>query len=64
MKKYWKRIIQTARLMVGVGDYDVYLIHCRTHHPAHTPMTREQYFIQRMQARYPGKDGKINRCPC
>jgi uncharacterized short protein YbdD (DUF466 family) len=50
--------------MVGVGDYDGYLEHCRQHHPEQQPMSRSDYFRYGQEARYPGKDGKIKRCPC
>lgn len=64
MKSFFKRVAQTARLMVGVGDYDAYVTHYRMHHPERTPMTKEEYFLNRLQARYLGKKGTINRCPC
>jgi uncharacterized short protein YbdD (DUF466 family) len=44
--------VQTARLIVGVPDYDVYLAHMRRAHPEKTPMSREAFFEERMQARY------------
>lgn len=59
-----KRTTQTLRLMVGVGDYEAYVKHCCDHHPDHVVMTKEQYFLHRLQARYPDKKGNINRCPC
>lgn len=64
MKNIFKRLAQMARLMVGVGDYEAYVTHYRTHHPKLTPMTKEEYFLNRLQARYPGKKGNVNRCPC
>lgn len=63
-KIFVKRTVQTLRLMVGVGDYDLYVKHCRDHHSNHIVMTKEQYFLNRLQARYPNKKGSINRCPC
>lgn len=59
-----KRTAQTLRLMVGVGDYEAYVKHCRDHHPDYVAMNKEQYFLNRLQARYPNKKGNINRCPC
>ena len=35
---------QTARLMVGLPDYDVYLTHMQTQHPDKTAMTYEEFF--------------------
>jgi uncharacterized short protein YbdD (DUF466 family) len=63
-KGFFRKIAQTARLMVGIGDYETYRLHYQTHHPKLTPMTREQYFLQRLHARYPHKSGDIKRCPC
>lgn len=59
-----RRMAQGARLMVGVGDYDAYLAHMQERHPGHTAMTREQYFRHCVEARYPKKGGRIQRCPC
>ena len=47
-----KYLGQAARLMVGVPDYDLYVTHLRRRHPDRTPMTREAFFVDRVQARY------------
>ncbi len=52
LRRGWRLIVQTARLVVGVPDYDVYLAHMRHRHPQTAPMTREAFFNERMQARY------------
>lgn len=49
---------QTMRLMVGVPDYQTYLEHMSRTHPERTPMTYEEFFRERQQARYGGKLGK------
>lgn len=59
-----RRIAQTARLMVGVGDYQQYLRHMQLHHPDVAAMTESAYFRYCQESRYPGKDGSIKRCPC
>ncbi|HEX7820557.1 MAG TPA: CstA-like transporter-associated (seleno)protein [Sphingobium sp.] len=51
---------QTARLMVGMPDYDAYVAHMAEHHPGVTAMTRTQYFRDRQEARYGGRNG--GRC--
>ena len=52
----WSAAKATARLAVGVPDYDAYVAHVLTQHPGATPMTREQFAIERMHARYgPGR---------
>ena len=58
------RAVQTARLMVGVGDYQQYLEHMQLHHPDTTAMSEVAYFRYCQESRYPGKDGSIKRCPC
>lgn len=45
-------LVQTGRLIVGVPDYDLYVAHLRRRHPDRTPMTREAFFADRVQARY------------
>lgn len=52
---------RTARLMVGVPDYDTYVEHRRTCHPGAPIMNREEFFRERQNARYGGKN-RINRC--
>jgi uncharacterized short protein YbdD (DUF466 family) len=49
----------TAKLMVGVPDYDVYVEHRRTCHPGAPIMSREEFFRERQSARY---GGRVNRC--
>ena len=53
----------TARLMVGVGNYQAYCAHMRDKHPELEPMTECEYFRRSQQSRYPS-DGSIKRCPC
>ncbi|UHQ19639.1 YbdD/YjiX family protein [Lysobacter sp. KIS68-7] len=48
----WRAAKQTARLAIGMPDYEVYVAHVRACHPEATPMTREAFAIERMQARY------------
>lgn len=49
---HWRQAVRTARLAVGVPDYDAYVVHMRAHHPRSTPMDREAFFRERMAARY------------
>jgi len=64
MKIVFQRMAETARLMVGVGDYQKYCAHMQQHHPELAAMTETEYFRYSQEARYPSKDGAINRCPC
>jgi uncharacterized short protein YbdD (DUF466 family) len=55
--KACKYLGQAARLMVGVPDYDAYVQHMKTTHPEQTPMTYEEFYNNRVEARYGGKGG-------
>ncbi len=48
---------QTAKMMVGVPDYDNYVQHMKNTHPDQTPMTYEEFFRDRQDARYGSKGG-------
>jgi uncharacterized short protein YbdD (DUF466 family) len=52
---------QSLRLMIGVPDYGTYLRHPRAQHPDAAPMSYEEFFRERQQARYGGK-GRMGRC--
>ena len=47
-----KLIFKTARLMVGMPDYEAYLQHMARHHPLETPKAPADFFIERQNARY------------
>lgn len=59
--RFWRRAVQTARLMVGVPDYDTYVAHRRAHHPGEPVMSYTEFFRERQTARY-GERGRISRC--
>jgi uncharacterized short protein YbdD (DUF466 family) len=56
-------LAQTARLMVGIPDYQVYVEHRRNTHPDLPVMTYEEFFRERQQARYAVSKGRF-RCCC
>jgi len=60
MKRWVALLRQTARLMVGLPDYDAYLRHMAQHHPDRVAMDRVAFFRDRQEARYGGKNG--GRC--
>ncbi len=60
--KPWQLLVRTARLMVGIPDYETYLEHRRAKHPDEPVMTYEEFFRNRQDARYAGGRGKISRC--
>jgi uncharacterized short protein YbdD (DUF466 family) len=45
---------QTARLMVGIPDYETYLAHRRARHPGEPVMSYEEFFRERQTSRYAG----------
>lgn len=56
------RMQRTARLMVGVPDYDAYVAHRRTTHPDEPVMSYEEFFRDCQDRRYGGKNGGAIRC--
>ena len=49
---------QTLRLMVGLPDYDTYLTHMAATHPDRAPMNYEEFYRERLQARYGAGGGR------
>ncbi|WP_042443531.1 YbdD/YjiX family protein [Azospirillum sp. B510] len=49
---------QTAKLMIGVPDYDRYVAHMGERHPDKPVMTYQEFLDNRLEARYgAGKAG-------
>lgn len=48
------QLTATARLMVGVPDYDAYVNHMRVRHPDQAPLDYTSFFRARQEARYGG----------
>lgn len=46
-----------GQCMIGVPDYDTYVAHVAATHPDQTPMTWEEFFRDRQDARYGGGSG-------
>lgn len=57
-----KSLTSTARLMVGVPDYDAYVAHRKSAHPNEPLMSYEDFFAERQASRYGEGGGKISRC--
>lgn len=53
---------RTARLMVGVPDYDDYVAHRHKDHPGEPVMSYAEFFRERQNSRYGVGTGKISRC--
>ena len=59
--KFGAYLGQTARLMVGLPDYDNYLDHMQKNHPDQPAMSYETFFRERQDARY-GGGGRVPKC--
>jgi uncharacterized short protein YbdD (DUF466 family) len=55
-------VAQTARLMVGVPDYQTYVVHRQTQHPDQPVMSYEEFFRERQDARYSISKGRFRGC--
>jgi uncharacterized short protein YbdD (DUF466 family) len=53
---------QTARLMIGIPDYQTYVEHQRTSHPDEPVMSYEAFFRERQDARYAVGRGRFRGC--
>lgn len=53
---------QAARMMVGMPDYGTYVRHMELNHPGQPYMTYEEFFKERLNARYGGGAGRPIRC--
>jgi uncharacterized short protein YbdD (DUF466 family) len=62
LRDVMKRIAETARLMVGLPDYDRYLAHRRAVHPGEAAMSRDEFHRERTERRFGGGAGRISRC--
>lgn len=60
MSGFLTRLRETAHLMVGLPSYAAYLRHMAERHPERTPMSEPEFFRDRQEARYGGKNG--GRC--
>jgi uncharacterized short protein YbdD (DUF466 family) len=58
--RYWTT--RTARLMIGVPDYETYVAHRRANHPDQPIMTYVEFFRERQQARYAITKGRFRGC--
>ncbi len=52
LARWWRAAAQTARLAIGIPDYDNYVQHIQRNHPDRLPMSRDEFFHERMMARY------------
>ena len=62
LKLVCERVTQTARLMVGVPDYQTYVTHSQATHPDSKVMSYEEFFRERQAARYAIGKGRFRGC--
>jgi len=55
-------VTQTARLMVGVPDYQTYVRHRQAQHPGQPVMNYQEFFRERQTARYAIGKGRFRGC--
>ncbi|HYJ31193.1 MAG TPA: CstA-like transporter-associated (seleno)protein [Allosphingosinicella sp.] len=60
LRDVMKRAAETARLMVGLPDYEAYAAHRRSAHPGEPVMSREDFHRERTERRYAA--GATGRC--
>jgi uncharacterized short protein YbdD (DUF466 family) len=59
---FCERVVETARLMVGVPDYDGYVAHTQATHPDRQVMTYQEFFRERQDTRYAIGKGRFRGC--
>jgi uncharacterized short protein YbdD (DUF466 family) len=55
-------VTKTARLMIGIPDYQTYVSHRQAIHPGQPIMTYEEFFRERQAARYEIGKGRFRGC--
>lgn len=59
----WRQVTRVTRQVCGIPDYDAYLEHRGRHHPGEPVMTFEEFFRNRLDARYgSSKNGGMRCC--
>lgn len=53
---------RAARLMIGIPDYETYVVHRRTNHPDQPIMTYVEFVRERQEARYAVGKGRFRGC--
>jgi len=53
---------RTARLMIGIPDYETYVEHRRVLHPGQPIMSYEEFFFERQSVRYTVSKERMKGC--
>jgi uncharacterized short protein YbdD (DUF466 family) len=62
LRTAYKWAARAARLMVGVPDYETYVAHRRAQHPDEPIMTYEEFYLNRLKARYTIDKDRLRGC--
>jgi uncharacterized short protein YbdD (DUF466 family) len=62
MRGILEGMVRTARLAVGVPDYEVYVQCRRTNQPGQPVMTYEEFVAERQEARFAVEKGRFKSC--
>jgi uncharacterized short protein YbdD (DUF466 family) len=62
LRTTYKWAARAARLMVGVPDYETYVEHRRSAHPGEPVMTYEEFYENRLKARYTIDKDRLRGC--
>ena len=47
-----ERVLGMVRRVIGVPDYDAYLVHVAECHPGTRPLTKDEFLKDRLDAKY------------
>jgi len=53
---------RTARLMIGIPDYETYVQHRKKFHPSESIMSYEEFFFERQSVRYTVSKDRMKGC--
>ena len=52
LRRRLRQAATVVRRIVGAPDYERYVAHVRECHPDHVPMSREEFWRERLESRY------------
>jgi uncharacterized short protein YbdD (DUF466 family) len=62
LRGWMDRARQTARLMIGIPDYETYVQHRKRMHPGEPIMNYEEFYLERQAARYTVSKDRMKGC--
>ena len=62
LRTAYKWAARIARLMVGIPDYETYVQHRRMAHPGKPVMSYEEFYLNRLNARYTIDKDRLRGC--